>query len=53
MKKEELNIEEQLFAKMKRAGPGILFFPEQFSDFAESTAIRKALQRLVEDGNIV
>jgi hypothetical protein len=53
MNKEELNIEEQLFAKMKRAKAGTLFFPEQFSDFAESTAIRKALQRLTEDGHIV
>lgn len=53
MNKEELNIEEQLFAEMKRAKIGTLFFPEQFSDFAESTAIRKALQRLTEDGNIV
>lgn len=53
MNKEDLNIEEQLFAKMKRAKSGTLFFPEQFSDFAESTAIRKALQRLTEDGNIV
>jgi len=53
MNKEELNIEEQLFAEMKRAKTGTLFFPEQFSDFAESTAIRKALQRLTEDGNIV
>lgn len=53
MNKEELNIEKQLFAEMKRAKAGTLFFPEQFSDFAESTAIRKALQRLTEDGNIV
>ena len=53
MNKEELNIEEQLFAEMKRAKAGTLFFPEQFSDFAESTAIRKALQRLTEDVNIV
>lgn len=53
MKKEKLNIEEQLFARMKRAKSGTLFFPEQFGDLAESTAIRKALQRLTEDGNIV
>ena len=53
MRKEKLNIEEQVFAKMKRSRLGKLFFPEQFNDLAENTAIRKALQRLAESERIV
>ena len=37
---------------MKRAEPGTLFFPEQFRDLGESTAIRKAFQRLSQNGKI-
>ena len=53
MEKNKLNIEEQIIAKIKKAKSGTLFFPEQFSDFAENAAVRKALQRLTERGNIV
>jgi hypothetical protein len=53
MKKEPQNIEQNIFNKMKKAKPGTLFFIEQFSELAEPTAIRKALQRLKENKKIV
>jgi predicted transcriptional regulator of viral defense system len=53
MKKEPQNIEQNIFNKMKRAKPSTLFFIEQFSELAEPTAIRKALQRLKENEKIV
>lgn len=53
MKKEPQNIEQKVFNKMKKAKPSTLFFIEQFSELAEQTAIRKALQRLKENEKIV
>lgn len=47
-----MKIEEQILKRMKRAEPGTLFFPEQFRDLGESTAIRKAFQRLSQNGKI-
>jgi hypothetical protein len=38
---------------MKRAKPGTLFFPDQFKELAENAAIRKAIQRLTDNGKIV
>jgi hypothetical protein len=52
MKKELQNIEQKIFNKMKKAKPSTLFFIEQFSELAEPTAIRKALQRLKENEKI-
>lgn len=49
---EGLNIESQILAKMRQTKAGKLFFPDMFSDLAENTAIRKALQRLTEKGSI-
>ena len=53
MKKESQNTEQKVFAKMKKARLGTLFFSEQFSELGEQTAIRKALQRLTENEKIV
>lgn len=53
MKKPYKNIEQQVFAKMKKSKQGTLFFIEQFDAIAENTAIRKALQRLTEGKHIV
>lgn len=47
------NIEKQVLARMKRAGRGTLFFPENFASLASTAAIRKALQRLTENKEIV
>ena len=49
---QELNIESRIFDKIKRRPAGTLFFPEQFRGFGKNSAIRKALQRLVEGGKI-
>jgi hypothetical protein len=53
MKKKPQNTEQKVFNKMKRAKAGTLFFIEQFSELAEQTTIRKALQRLKENEKIV
>ncbi len=53
MKKKPQNIEQKVFAKMKKATLGTLFFSEQFSELGEQAAIRKALQRLKENEKIV
>ncbi len=53
MQKRPQNIEQNIFNKMKKAKPATLFFIEQFSELAEPTAIRKALQRLKENEKIV
>ncbi len=53
MGKKPQNIEQRVLALMSKAKRGELFFPEQFSNIGESTAIRKALQRLVQKGSIV
>lgn len=53
MKKPSNNIEQQVFAKIKKSKQGTLFFIEQFDAIAENAAIRKALQRLTESERIV
>jgi hypothetical protein len=42
------SINRQIDAKVKRSKPGQIFLPSDFKDLGTSTAIRKALSRLVE-----
>ena len=42
------SINSQIEAKVKRSKPGQIFLPSDFKDLGTSTAIRKALSRLVE-----
>lgn len=42
------SIISQIEAKIKRSKPGEIFMPSDFKDLGTSTAIRKALSRLVE-----
>ncbi len=53
MKEQQQNIEKQVLASMKKAGKAKLFFPENFSSLASTAAIRKALQRLTENNEVV
>jgi len=46
------NIEIQILVKIKKAKRGSLFFMEDFLRFGNSKAISKALERLVEKGEI-
>jgi hypothetical protein len=46
------NIEIQILVKIKKAKRGSLFFIEDFLRFGNSKAISKALERLVEKGEI-
>jgi len=52
MQEATLNIENQILNKMKRAREGTLFFPDNFKSKAGSAALRKALQRLTDNGYI-
>lgn len=47
------SINSQIEAKVKRAKPGHIFLPSDFKDLGTSTAIRKALSRLVEQKVLV
>lgn len=47
------SINSQIEAKVKRAKPGQIFLPSDFKDLGTSTAIRKALSRLVEQKVLV
>ncbi len=47
-----LNIEIQALTKMKKAKGGTLFFVEDFLRFGNAKAIAKALERLVQKGDI-
>jgi hypothetical protein len=47
------SINSQIEAKVKRAKPGAIFLPSDFKDLGTSTAIRKALSRLVEQKVLV
>ena len=47
-----LNIELQVLTKMKKAKGGALFFVEDFLRFGNAKAIAKALERLVQKGDI-
>jgi len=48
----DYNIEIQIFTKIKKAKRGSLFFITDFLHFANSKAIGKALERLVDKGEI-
>lgn len=47
------SIESQVFAKIKKAKRGSLFFVENFLATASASGVRKALERLVKGGEIV
>ena len=47
------SINSQIEARVKRAKPGCIFLPSDFKDLGTSTAIRKALSRLVEQKVLV
>jgi hypothetical protein len=47
------SINSQIEAKVKRGKPGAIFLPSDFKDLGTSTAIRKALSRLVEQKVLV
>jgi len=53
MEKPHKNIEQQVFAEIKKSKQGTLFFIEQFEAIAENATIRKALQRLTESKQTV
>ncbi len=46
-------VNSQIEAKVKRARPGQIFIPSDFKDLGTSSAIRKALSRLVEQKLLV
>ena len=48
----DLNTEIQVLTKMKKAKGGALFFVEDFLRFGNAKAIAKALERLVQKGDI-
>jgi len=47
-----LNSDIQIFAKIKKARRGTLFFTNDFASFGKPDAVRQALQRLVKSGEI-
>ena len=47
------SINSRIEAKIKRAKPGQIYLPSDFKDLGTSTAIRKALSRLVEQKVLV
>ena len=47
------SVNSQIEAKVKRAKSGAIFLPSDFKDLGTSTAIRKALSRLVEQKVLV
>jgi hypothetical protein len=53
MEKPHKNIEQQVFAEIKKSKQSTLFFIEQFDVIAENATIRKALQRLTESKQTV
>ncbi len=48
-----ISIESQVFAKIRKAKRGSLFFVENFLATASASGVRKALERLVKGGEIV
>jgi predicted transcriptional regulator of viral defense system len=46
------NIEEKIFVKIKKAKRGTLFFCENFTAFGTAKAVNKALERLVNSGQL-
>jgi hypothetical protein len=49
----EASVNNQIESKVKRSKPGKLILPSDFKDLGASTAIRKALSRLVEQKVLV
>jgi len=47
-----ISIEEQILKKIKKAKRGSLFFPESFTSFGNAKAVWKALERLVNSGEL-
>lgn len=47
-----LNIENKIISKIKKAGRGSLFFASDFIAYGNSRAVSKALERLVNKGEI-
>lgn len=45
--------EEQIFNKIKNYNRGKIFFPEDFLEFGSSEAVRQALVRIEDDGELV
>lgn len=53
MKREVENIEKAVLARARKAGKGVLLFPEYFRGIGGAAAIRKALQRLSDKEQIM
>jgi hypothetical protein len=47
-----LSIDDEIIIKLRKAGRGSLFFTEDFLRFGSAKAVAKALERLVEKGEI-
>jgi hypothetical protein len=45
-------IEKQIVSRIRKAGRGVLFFPNAFSSYGDAASIRKALERLVKKGEL-
>ena len=51
-KKKIDSIEIQILDRIKKAGRGVLFFTESFVSYGSSEAVKKALQRLTNSGEL-
>ena len=47
-----LSTEKQILNRIKKAGRGLLFFTESFITFGNADTVRKALERLVKNGEL-
>ena len=47
-----ISIDDQIFIKFKKARRGSLFFIDDFTDFGNTKAVGKALERLVKSGEL-
>lgn len=45
-------VEKQIYRRIKKAGRGVLFFTESFVSYGSSEAVKKALQRLTNSGEL-
>jgi hypothetical protein len=52
IKKMIENTEKQIFDRIRKAGRGVLFFTENFVSYGSAEAVKKALQRLTNSGEI-
>lgn len=48
-----VSIESQIWANIQQKGRGAIFFPSDFTDFGETKAVGKSLERLTAKGQIV